>query len=216
MQSRLFEQVGGVCAGLAGLAGFGYSTAFVIYLHNASRGAAYVDDVLLVLGGLAATAAFVAVYGRLRATDEGFALLGLLLAFAGAFGSMSHGAYDLANLVKPPAVLASDVPSATDPRGLGTFALVGISVAIASFLILRGGALPRALGYLGLVAAALLVFTYVGRLVILNPHDTALHTAAVVSGFLVNPAWFLWLGAVLWRSRPATAAAPLPNGVVTA
>jgi hypothetical protein len=60
------------------------------------------------------------------------------------------------------------------------------------------------------------VFTYVGRLVILNPHDTALHTAAVISGFLVNPTWFLWLGAVLWRGRPVTAVAPLPNGVVTA
>jgi hypothetical protein len=199
----MFEKFGGVCAGLAGIAGFAYSTAFVIYLRDASRGSAYTDDVLLLVGGLLATAAFVAVYGRVRAADEGFALLGLLLAFAGAFGSMSHGAYDLANLVKPPATaLAADVPSSTDPRGLGTFALMGIAVAIASLLVLHGGGLPRPLAYLGLVAAALLVFVYVGRLVILNPHDTALHTAAVISGFLVNPAWFLWLGAVLWRGRP--------------
>ena len=195
----MFEKFGGVCAGLAGIAGFAYSTAFVIYLHDASRGSAYVDDVLLVVGGLVATAAFVAVYGRVRAVDEGFALLGLLLAFAGAFGSMTHGAYDLANLVKPPASLASDVPSSTDPRGLGTFALMGVAVAIASMLVLRGGGLPRRLAYLGFVAAALLVFVYVGRLVILNPHDTALHTAAVISGFVVNPVWFVWLGAVLWR-----------------
>jgi hypothetical protein len=198
----MFEKLGGVCAGLAGIAGFAYSTAFVIYLHDASRTAVYVDSILLVLGGLVATAAFVAVYGRVRGTDEGFALLGLLLAFAGAYGSMTHGAYDLANLVKPPAALAADVPSSTDPRGLGTFALTGIAVAIASFLVLRGAPLPRNLAYLGFVAAALLVFVYVGRLVILNPHDTALHTAAVISGFLVNPAWFLWLGAVLWL-RPA-------------
>jgi len=197
----MFEKFGGVCAGLAGLAGFAYSTAFVIYLHDASRGAAYTDDVLLLVGGLLATAAFVAVYGRVRAADEGFALLGLLLAFAGAFGSISHGAYDLANLVKPPAALASDVPSSTDPRGLGTFALMGVAVVIASLLVLHGGRLPRALAYLGLLAGALLVFVYVGRLVILNPHDTVLHTAAVISGFLINPAWFLWLGAVLWRGR---------------
>ena len=198
----MFEKFGGVCAGLAGIAGFAYSTAFVIYLHNASRNAVYVDSILLVLGGLAGTAAFVAVYGRVRATDEGFALLGLLLAFAGAFGSMTHGAYDLANLVKPPASLAADLPSSTDPRGLGTFALTGVAVAIASFLVLRGAPLPRGLAWLGFVAAALLVFVYVGRLVILNPHDTALHTAAVISGFAVNPAWFLWLGWVLWRPRP--------------
>ena len=205
MQSRMFEKFGGVCAGLAGIAGFAYSTAFVIYLHDASRKAVYVDSILLVLGGLLGTAAFVAIYGRVRATDEGFALLGLLLAFAGAFGAVTHGAYDLANLVKPPAALASDLPSSTDPRGLGTFALMGVSVAIASMLILRGGALPRRLGYLGLLAATLLVFVYVGRLVILNPRSTGLHTAAVISGFVVNPAWFLWLGAVLWRG-PARAA----------
>ena len=149
----------------------------MIYLHNASRGSAYTDDVLLLVGGLLATTAFVAVYGRVRAVDEGFALLGLLLAFAGAFGSMTHGAYDLANLVKPPASLAADVPSSTDPRGLGTFALMGVAVAIASMLVLRGGGLPRRLAYLGFVAAALLVFVYVGRVVILNPHDTALHDA---------------------------------------
>jgi hypothetical protein len=208
----MFEQFSGLCAGLAGLAGLGYSTAFVVYLHDGSRGAAYVDDVLLILGGLLATAAFVAIYGRLRATDEGFALLGLLLAFAGALGSMTHGAYDLANLVKPPASLAADVPSSTDPRGLGTFALIGVSVAIASMLILRGGALPRGLAYLGLVAAALLIFVYVGRLVILNPRSTGLHTAAVISGFLVNPAWFLWLGGKLWYGQePATRPAPVPD-----
>ena len=34
----------------------------------------------------------------------------------------------------------------------------------------------------------------------------ALHLAAVVSGFLVNPAWFLWLGAALWRNPSASAA----------
>jgi hypothetical protein len=204
MQTRMYEKFGGVCAGLAGIAGFAYSTAFVIYLHNASRNAVYVDSILLVLGGLVGVAAFVAVYGRVRSTDEGFALLGLLLAFAGAFGSMTHGAYDLANLVKPPAALTADVPSSTDPRGLGTFALTGIAVAIASFLVLRGAPLPRGLAWLGFVAAALLVFVYVGRLVILNPHDTALHTAAVISGFLVNPAWFLWLGSVLWLKPAAS------------
>lgn len=114
---------------------------------------------------------------------------------------MSHGAYDLANLVKPPASLAADVPSSTDPRGLGTFALIGLAVAIASMLIVRGGLLPLRLGYLGFLGAALLVFVYVGRLVILNPKSPGLHAAAVISGFLVNPAWFIWLGATLVRSQ---------------
>jgi hypothetical protein len=201
--SGTFERFGGACAVLAGLAGFAYSTAFVIYLHDGSRGAVYADSILLLVGGLVSIVAFVAVYGRLRATDEGFALVGLLAAFAGAYGAMAHGAYDLANLVKPPAVLAADVPSSTDPRGLATFALTGVAVAIAAFLIVRGRALPVRLGYLGLLGAALLVFVYVGRLVILDPTSPGLHAAAVISGFVVNPVWFVWLGTTLLRARPA-------------
>jgi hypothetical protein len=123
MEGRSFERFGAVCAALAGVAGFGYSTAFVIYLHNGARGAVYADSVLLIVGGLLSAVTFIALYGRLRKTDEGFALLG----------------------------------------------------------------------------AALLVFIYVGRLVILNPRSPALHAAAVLSGFIVNPAWFIWLGSALWK-----------------
>jgi hypothetical protein len=99
-------------------------------------------------------------------------------------------------------VLTAGVPSSTNPRGLGTFALTGLALAVASLLILCGDAFPRALGYLGLVGAALLLFVYVGRLVILNPKSPGLHAAAVISGFLVNPAWFLWAGWALFRKQP--------------
>ena len=79
-------------------------------------GAAYVDDVLLAGGRPARDRG---VRRRLRPAcapiDEGFALLALLLAFAGAFGSMTHGAYDLANLVKPPASLAARRPQLDRP-----------------------------------------------------------------------------------------------------
>jgi hypothetical protein len=90
--SRAYDRFGGICAGVAALAGFGYSAAFVVYLHDGSRGAQYTDTILLILGGLASLAAFVALYGRLRETDAGFALLGLGLAFAAAYAAMSHGA----------------------------------------------------------------------------------------------------------------------------
>jgi hypothetical protein len=117
MEGRSFERFGAVCAALAGVAGFGYSTAFVVYLHNGARGAVYADSLLLIVGGLLSTVTFVALYGRVRKTDEGFALVGLALAVAAAYGSVMHGGYDLANLAKPPAVLASDLPSSTDREG---------------------------------------------------------------------------------------------------
>jgi hypothetical protein len=64
---------------------------------------------------------------------------------------------------------------------------------------LRGRRLPVGLGYLAFVSAALFAFVYVGRLVILNPKSPGLFTAAVLSGFLVDAVWFVWLGLVLWR-----------------
>jgi hypothetical protein len=94
-----------------------------------------------------------------------------VLALVGAFGATLHGGYDLANLANPPASLATDLPSSVDPRGLGTFALTGLALAAIGVLILRGGAFPRPLGYLAFLSAVLLVFVYVGRLVILNPKE---------------------------------------------
>jgi hypothetical protein len=204
-QDFSFTRFGAASAAAAGLLGLGYSISFSLYLHSPSRSAAYADALLLVAGGLISSAAFTALYQRLRHTDAGLAQWGYVLALVGAFGAAIHGAYDLANLANPPAALATDLPSAVDPRGLATFALTGLAVAIAGTLILRGRLLPRSLGYLSFLAAALLVFVYIGRLVILNPKSPGLLAAAVAAGYIVNPAWFIWLGLVLRRSQPIEA-----------
>jgi hypothetical protein len=201
LSDDLFTRFGSLCAYATGVLGLGYSVSFSLYLHRPSRGAAYADALLLLVGGLASTAAFTAVYERLRRTEAGLALWGFVLALVGAFGAALHGAYDLANLANPPASLAADVPSSVDPRGLGTFALTGLAVAVAGVLILRGGQLPRGLAYLGFLSAALLVFVYVGRLVILNPKSPGLLAGAVAAGYVVDPIWFVWLGLALTRAR---------------
>jgi hypothetical protein len=200
MATRSFDRFGALCAAAAAVAGFGYSVAFVIYLHNGARGAAYADALLLMVGGIASTAVFSALFQRLRDTDPALALFGLALALAAAFGAAIHGAYDLANLANPPASAPSDLPDAVDPRGFATFALAGLAVAVTGVLIVRGRQLPIALGYLAFVSAALLVFVYIGRLVILNPKNPALLTAAVIVGFVVNPAWYAWVARTLWRN----------------
>ncbi len=195
-----FTGFGALAAFAAGLLGLGYSISFSLYLDSPSRGTAYANALLLLAGGLISTAAFTAVYQRLRQTDDALALWGFVLALVGAFGAALHGAYDLANLANPPTALAADVPSSVDPRGLGTFALTGLALAVTGVLVVRGGLLPRGLGYLAFLSAALLVFVYIGRLVILNPKSPGLLAAAVTVGFVVNPVWFVWLGLVLRRS----------------
>jgi hypothetical protein len=195
-----FERWAALAAVAAGLVGFGYSTSFSLYLHSPSRGGAYANSLLLLIGGLLSSAVFTAIYERLRRTDPPLALWGFLLALVGAFGAAIHGGYDLANLANPPASLASDLPSAIDPRGLATFALTGLGLAVTGILIHRGRQLPIGLAYLAFLSALLLVFVYIGRLVILNPKSPGLLAAAVFAGFVVNPVWFLWLGLVLHRA----------------
>jgi hypothetical protein len=197
--SKPFERFAGSCAIAVGLGTILYSVAFVIALRTTSRPAVTATAVLLLLGGLVSTPVSVALYLRLRPAEEGFALWALLLALVGAAGSMIHGGFDLARLVGPP-TLPTEIANAVDPRGLLTFGVAGVAVFVFASLIRRGGGLPRGLGVLGMVAGGLLILIYLGRLIIFDPSNPVLLTAAVLGGLVVNPAWYVWLGIALRRA----------------
>jgi hypothetical protein len=198
-----YERFAGWTSIAVAIGGIAYSLSFVIFLKNGSNTAATVADLALMLGGFAVTAVLIAVFRRLRETDAGFALWAVLLGILGAAGSGFHGGFDLAVQVKDPAGTVADLAAnPTDPRGLATFALSGLALLLISWLIIAGGRLPKRLGYLGILAGALLVIVYVGRLTVYNPKNPFLLTMAVLSGFVVNPAWFAWLGLVLLGRQP--------------
>lgn len=142
-----------------------------------------------------------ALYRRLREVDAGFALVGFMFGFAGALGSTIHGAYDLANVLHPPATLAADLPSAVDPRGVLTFGLSGLALLVIARLMSRGGGFPASLALLGYASGVLLVLIYLGRLVVLDPASPLVLGPAALEGFVVNPVWYIWLGMTFWR-RP--------------
>jgi hypothetical protein len=194
VRSASFERFAGVCAILAGAFGFLYAVAFVV-LQNA-----LLSGLFLMLTGLLTTTALVAVYERLRETDPSFALLALLLGVAGSLGSAVHGGYDLANVINPPSTMP-DLPNQVDPRGLLTFGVAGIVLFFASWLIVRGRRFPRGLGYLGYVSAVLLLALYLGRLIVLDPTNPLILVPALLSGFLANPIFYVWLGLALLRGR---------------
>jgi hypothetical protein len=204
--SRTYERFAGACAVLVALGGVGYAIAFVFAVRSAPRGADYASALFLLAGGLVSAVVMIALYQRLRVTDPSFALLGLLLGVAGALGSSIHGGFDLALLVKRPAGSVTNLPAnAVDPRGLLTFGFTALALLVIGWLILRGAVLPRALGSLAVAGGILLIVVYLGRLIVLNPKNPVLLTAAVLSGFIVSPAWFLWVGSILWRGQPALA-----------
>lgn len=189
-----FERLAGICAILAGVADFLYAIAFVV-LQNA-----LLSGLFLMSGGLLTTAALVAIYERLRRTEATFALWALLLGMTGALGSAAHGGYDLANAVNPPPSIP-DLPNPVDPRGLMTFGVAGIALFVVAWLIGRGGEFSRGLGYLAYASAVLLLALYLGRLIVLDPTNPMILVPALLNGFLINPAFYLWLGLALLRGR---------------
>jgi hypothetical protein len=199
---RAFERFAGACAIAVGAGGVGYAIAFIILLQTAPRGAEYLSNLFLLVGGLLTTPVVVAIYRRLQQTNPAVALWGLLLGIAGALGSTMHGAYHLANLFNPPDVDLGNLPTPNDPRGILTFAVTAVAIAIVSWLILQGGAFPKQLGQLGFLLALLLLVIYVGRLTVYDPKNPVLYAAALLAGLIVNPVWYVWLGLTLRKPPP--------------
>jgi hypothetical protein len=197
VNSSAFERFAGGCALLVGVGGLAYAIAFLVVKS------ALFSDLFLMLSGFFSTAVLVAIYQRVRETAAPFALWGLILGIAGALGSVVHGGYDLSNVLNPVALVsqaaAAGVPNAIDPRGVLTFAADGIGLFILAWLIGRSGQFSKGLMYLGYLAAVLLILLYLGRLIVYIPTNPLILIPAVLSGFLVNPIWYSWLGLTLWR-----------------
>jgi hypothetical protein len=195
--STSFERLAGVCGVLTGIIGFLYAISFVVFQNP------LLSSICLMLTGLLSTTTLTALYNRLRATDAGFALWGLLLGVAGALGAAIHGGYDLANAINPPAALNADLPSQIDPRGMLTFGVAGLGLLAIAWLMGRSSGFPRWLSYLGYLLAILLVIIYLARMIVLAPTNPVLLTPVLLSGFAVNPAWYIWTGLVLLRGNRA-------------
>jgi hypothetical protein len=195
------DRFGGWCAILAAIGGLLYAFAFVVISRSDPLLGGRLSAMFLALNGLLAAGVMATLYERLRATYTTAALWALLLGGAGALGATIHGGYDLANAINPPASLNADLPNAVDPRGLLTFGVSGLALLVFAWLMRRDQRSPKGLVYLGFLLAALLVFIYLARLVVLTPASPILLIPVLLAGFVVNPAWYLWLGIVLLRDR---------------
>jgi hypothetical protein len=197
--SNRFRSFAGSCALIIAAGNVGYAVAFLIIRpDNPDGGTA--SAALLALGGLLAIPVFIALYRILAEREPDFALLALVLGAAGAIGATVHGAYDIANEINPPADFNDDLPNAIDPRGLLTFGVTGLALASVSYAILASGALPRSLGQLAGVLSVLLLFVYAMRLTVLDPDDAIVVAPAALTGFVLSPIYYVWLGLTLRRS----------------
>ncbi len=104
--------------------------------------------------------------------------------------------------MNPPAADAAplaNLPSQIDPRGLLTFALAGLGLLFFAWLMTKSKDFPSSLGYLTYALAVLLVLTYLGRLIVLNPASLLVLLPAGLTGFIVNPILYIWLGVILLK-----------------
>jgi hypothetical protein len=155
----------------------------------------------LLLAPLLSTFVLVALYGRLRKVEPGLALWVFVIGLAGAIGASVHGAFDLAIGFHPPAT-SSDLPSAIDPRGLMTFGASGLALLGASFLLRRAPDFPGWTSPAALVLGAVLVATYLARLIVFDATSPIVLGLALAAGVL-SPLVYLGLGAWFLRGRSA-------------
>ena len=188
-----YDHAAGWAAIASAALGVLYAVAFLV-LKSATLSA-----LCLMLGALASTVVLVALRARVGSIAPLAAQWALLVAGLGALGAMAHGGFDLANALHPPGASNPDLPNAVDPRGLLTFGLSGLGTLAFALLLGRDRHAPRGLAWLGALSAVLSVALYVGRLVVLNPASPLIALPALAEGFVVGPAWYLWLGAMLAR-----------------
>jgi hypothetical protein len=188
-----------VVARAVAIGGVLYSITFVLSLKTTVEAADTLAPLFLLAGGLGLGFVLVALYERLRAGQEGLALWALILGVGASFGALIHGAYDLANAINPPRSATGGLPNAIDPRGLLTFGVSAIALALISYLMTGKSGFPDRLRKLGYLLAALLMLLYLGRLIILDAENPLLLGTAALTGLVVNPLWYLWVGSALRR-----------------
>lgn len=190
-----FKKYTSLQAYLAGLSGLAYAYFFVVAKDP------FTYNIFLFLSGLFAVKVITALYLRLKETGGGFAHLALIFGVAGAFGTMIHGGFDLANVINVPANLPSDIPNQIDPRGLLTFGSMGLAFFYISWIMQDVKEFPKNLSLLGFVSAIFLIWIYVARLTILDPTNPMLLYPVLLEGFIINPIWYIWVGTVLNKGK---------------
>jgi hypothetical protein len=206
MMTDTYRRFAGLAAVATALAGIVFTVTFAIAVRDGERWALRTSAITLIVGSLVAIPVVVALAEQLSGREPQFARVALVLGLIAVTGSALHGAWDTAVIAHP--VRHADVPNFTDARGFATFALTAAAFAVFGWLILRGSEIPRLVGRLALLAAALLLIVYFGRLIVLNPKRPVIKWVAVVSGLVVNPAFYLaYARSLLTRGDRVPAAA---------
>jgi hypothetical protein len=210
--NRSFERFGGLSAMIVGALSILYAVFYLVIARQNEAVGTLGSWIILALSGVFSSAAFVALYQRLRPASEGFALWGLVLGLFSSFATLTHGVYQALLLAVAPAgeaqraaiELVRMAPSQIDPAGLGTFGVIGLASLVTGMIIIVGGRLPRTLGYVAVANAILLIALFFASAA--NAQTLILITGGLTS-VIIGPIFWIWLGREL-RRESAPAAMP--------
>jgi len=208
--STTFARFARACAISAALAAAVYTVTFIVVIQRGLRWAQWTSSLALLAGALLIMPVFVGAWSALCDREREFALLGLLVGVASAFGTATHAIYDLANLAKNPGTAAaSNLPSATDPRGFATFGLLALALLLFAWVAVRARLLTPAVGAVAAIAAASLIAVFLSRLLVLNPKSALIRPLGVLNGLVLNPFLMVQFARrVLVPARPEPVRAP--------
>jgi hypothetical protein len=196
-----FRRLAGTCALATGVGGFLYSLAFIVISQTNSGLGIGLSWLILLIGALVAMPVLVALQFSLRDVDAPAALLALLLTALGFLGAIMHSGYEIANIIHLGHSPASDVASPVDPRGMLTFGITGLGILMFAWLMGRSPRFPSGLSRWGLLTGALMIVVYLARLTLYSPTNPLVLAGAGITGFIVSPVFYIWLGRSLLSSR---------------
>lgn len=187
-----FQTAAGIAGILAAIAALGYAIAFVVLRNRLWA------SIALIAGSLLSIVVYLGLDNRLAASaNPSWLLLALLFGLVGAYGTATHGAYDLALAVRNQPAASGDTPSESDPRGFSAFGLTGIAIILFGQAMVSGATLPTLLGLLGSLSGVLLIAIWLGRLIVLDPARAAIRYPVILQGLIVGPLWLLGVGVSL-------------------
>lgn len=190
MSKDPFDKFGALSAMVVG----GLSILYAIFFLFISKASTEIGVtgawIILTVSGLFSSAAYVALYNRLKTNSQGFALWALLLGVGASLTTMVHGGYQVFRLGEAATL------SETDPNGLAAFGIVGVVALVFGWLIVRGGGFNRNLGYLGIVNAVLLIVLYGATAAGSTP---LILLSGGLTSVILGPIWWIWVGRELQK-----------------
>jgi hypothetical protein len=185
----------------------------LVVANYASMYAMYL--VTYVFYGIALGVLAFALYDRVQAhapaTMRFATAVGLLWSVALITSGMifNYGMTTIVGLTKTDPAQARMVWQAIEPiaqalGGAGGEILGGLWILVVSVVALRSGALPKLLGWFGIVIGAAGLASVV----------PALHDASIVFGMMLI-AWFVWIGAALTMTKATEVRVDQPSGSIT-